>query len=179
LALPIGGLNLTRVGDGARAAAATTGDGLDHHRAAGSQRREERPRLLERNGVVQPSQDGHAGGRAGGARAGLVAEQLEVLDARAHERDPGLGAAAGEVGALGQETVAGMDRLAAGRPRRGDDRVDIEVGARAASREPVCLVRHPDMEALGVVVRVNGDGAQAEVGPGAGDANRDLSAVGD
>ena len=68
------------------------------------------------------------------ARLHLVAEQLENLRPRADERDPFLGAAAGEVGVLAEEAVARMDRVAAGRLRDRDDLLDVEIGGGARCR---------------------------------------------
>ena len=50
------------------------------------------------------------------ARPGLRAHRFDRLRRRADAGDPGLGAGAGELGVLGEEAVAGMDRLGARPP---------------------------------------------------------------
>ena len=136
-------------------------------------------RLLLRDRAVDAGDRGHV--RLGRRRAGpaLVAEQLEVRDARPDEGDAGVRAGPGEAGVLGQEAVAGVDRVAAGGHGRRHDRLDVEVGRHAAGVEPDGLVGDARVQRLGVVLRVDGHAADAEVGRRAGDANRDLAAVGD
>ena len=95
----------------AHAAAASARDGLDHHRAV---RALEVARLGQARRPVRAGQDRHAAALRERPRARLVAELLEHLRARSHEPDPGLGARAREGRVLGQESVAGVDRVAAG-----------------------------------------------------------------
>ena len=122
-------------GDDPAAAATAAGRRLEHQRPVGTQR------SLERGGVV----DGDATGRAAqhgdaepiGQRPGrsLVAEQGEHLGRWPDERDAGLGAAGGEAGVLGEEPVAGVDRVG---PRLGGELqhpLDVEVGGRPVGLE--------------------------------------------
>ena len=60
----------------------------------------------------------HAGLLRLGARAQLVADGLDLRRGRADEDESVLFAQARECGALGEKTVAGMDRVAAGAERR-------------------------------------------------------------
>ena len=163
----------------ARAATAAPGDRLDDHRAARAERGEEGARLVEGDGVIETAahRDGRVGGGGPGAR--LVAEQLQVLHVRPDEGQPRLGAHPREVAALGEEAVAGVDGVAAGRLRRRDQRLGIQVGGRALSGQRVACIRHAHMQAAGVVLGMDGDGRYAEVGRGAGDADGDLAPVGD
>ena len=59
---------------------------------------------------------------------------VDRLGRRADEDQPGIGAGLREVGALGQEAVAGMHRVGAGAPGGVEDAPDVEVavGGRAA-----------------------------------------------
>ena len=170
---------LAGVLDGAGAAPAAAGQRLEHDRAAYAQAGQELGRLRLRDRAVDAGDGGHV--RLGRRRAGaaLVAEQLQVRDARSDERDARVRAGARQGGVLGQEAVAGVDRVAAGGHGRRDDRLNVEVGRHAAGVEPDRLVGDARVQRLGVVLRVHGHAADAEVGRRAGDANRDLAAVGD
>ena len=114
------------------------------------------------------------------ARPELVAERLDDRGRRADEHEPGLLDGPGERRALGEEPVAGMDRLGAGRPRGLDDRVDAEValGRRRAGRSGP-RVGQPDVQGVGVGVAVDGDRFHAEFVAGPDDPDGDLAAVGD
>ena len=112
---------------GAQAAATATAHCLDHHAGVGV-RGEEGARLLEAHRLRAAGQHRHAALQGQGARACLVAEELELLDGRADEEEPGALAGAREVGALAQEAVAGVDRVAAGAARDVDEARDVEVG---------------------------------------------------
>ncbi len=104
--------DLGRLGDSARAAPTTAGDGLDHHRAA-VEPREELARLLDGDGAVEAAQRRDAGSGRSRAGAALIAEQAKLFGCRADEDQPRLGAAARELGALREEPVAGMHGVAA------------------------------------------------------------------
>ena len=86
----------------------------------------------------------------------------------------------GEVGALAQEAVAGMDRVRARRRRGGDDLVDAQVGVDgelAADRDDLVAGDGERRAAVGV----GGDRDRRDAEPlrRAGDARDDLAAVGD
>ncbi len=80
---------------------------------------------------------------------------------------------------LREEAVAGMDRVAAGLARHGDDLLDVEVGGGAASPQRPRLVGPADVQATRVVLGEDRDGAHAEVGRRPQDADGDLAAVRD
>ena len=170
---------LGRVLHGAGAAPAAAGQGLEHDRPTGAERLEEGAGLIEGDRAVDAGDRGHV--RLGRRRAGaaLVAEQLQVRDARPGEGDARVSAGARQGGVLGQEAVAGVDRVAAGGRGRRHDRLDVEVGGHAAGVQRDRLVGDAGVQRLGVVVRVHGHAADAEIGRRTGDANRDLAAVGD
>ncbi|MCY1218014.1 hypothetical protein D9M72_299470 [compost metagenome] len=112
-------------------------------------------------------------------RAALVAEQRELLGLRPDEDDLGRGAGAGEVSALAEEAVAGVDGVAAGAARGGEDGGNVEVGGSALARQRDGFVGQQPVPAGMVVGRVDGHGGDAKVAGGALHAQRDLAAVGD
>jgi hypothetical protein len=130
-------------------------------------------------GPVRARQHRHLAFLCMGPRPRLVAEQLELLGGRADEGDPGLGAGLGERRILRQEPVAGMDGIALGGPRRRDHAGDVEIGRRTASLERVRLVDPLHMQRGGVVLGMDADRGDAELGGGLGDSDGDLAAIGD
>ncbi len=98
---------------------------------------------------------------------------------RTDEHDAGRLAGAGEVGVLGQEAVAGMNRFAGKLPRRGEHLVAVEIAfANGGRTDADRLISHPHVQRATVGFRVHGDGAQTEPSRGANDAAGDLAAVG-
>ena len=86
----------------------------------------------------------------------------------------------GERLVLGQEAVAGVDRVAAGDERRGDDRRGRQVRpARVGRADADRLVGELDRQAVAIGLAVGDDRLDAERPAGAQDAERDLAAVGD
>jgi hypothetical protein len=140
---------------------------------------EERRRAGEVGHAVGARQHRHLAllGMATGAR--LVAEQFQLLGRRADEGDPGLGARLGEARVLGKKAIARMQRIAAGLSGRRDHAGDVEIGRRAFALEGDHLVDPPDMQRRGVVLGMNADRDDAELGGGLGDADGDLAAIGD
>ena len=93
---------------------------------------------------------------------------------------PASRAGPGEVGVLGEEAVAGMDRLGPGLLGGLDDLLDVEVALgrdRGADQESLVGLAH--VRRVAVDLRVDGDRADAHLLQRAGDADRDLAAVGD
>ena len=114
------------------------------------------------------------------ARLELRAYGGDHLRGRADEGEPGAGAGAGEAGVLGEEAVAGMDRVGAGAPRRVDDGVAAQVGLRrGGSGQSHRLVGLGDEGSSCVGVGEHRDGGDAHLPAGAEDAPCDLAAVGD
>src|SRR5687768_13950423 len=108
--------------------------GLDDHREA--DRSGELERLLDvfhRTG--RTGDDGNPDGGHRLSRRRLVAHDADLFGSGTDEGDVGCGADLGELGVLGEETVAGMDRVGAGDLRRGDDARDLEIRV-ARGRRP-------------------------------------------
>ena len=130
-------------------------------------------------GLGRTGDDRHAGLGHDLARPGLRAHRFDRLGRRADEDDAGLGAGAGEVGVLGEEAVAGVDRLGPRLLGRVDDLDDVQValgGGRRADQEGLVGLAH--VRGVAVDLRVDGDRSDAHLLQRAGDANRDLAAVG-
>ena len=94
---------------------------------------------------------------------------------------PAAAQASANCGILGQEAVAGMDRIDLRGLRDADDVVDIEVGLdrRLAGADEIALVRLHPVQREAVFLRVDRDRADAQLGRRAHDADGDLAAVGD
>ena len=99
---------------------------------------------------------------------------------RTDERDVRLGARAREGRVLGEESVAGMNRIAARRARHADDFRDREIAlARRRGANGISLVRQANVQGGAIRLAVNGDGRDTELAAGAQDAHGDLAAIGD
>ncbi len=86
----------------------------------------------------------------------------------------------GELGVLGKEAVARMDRVGAGDFGGRDDRGDVEIavgGRRRADADR--MVGQADMHRVGIGGRMHRHGLDAHFMRRAVDAERDLAAVGD
>ena len=81
--------------------------------------------------------DRHAGALRDLARGDLRSHALDHVRGRADEDDARLLAGARERGVLGEEAVAGMDRVAPRLAGRGEDRLDGEVARRPAAAGPI------------------------------------------
>ena len=179
----VGLLDLAGVRHDAHAPAAAAGDRLDHHRRLDvrvlAEGVEERARLVEADGVGAAGQDRHVVADGQVARLRLVAEQLQRPHRRPHEGDALLGAAARERRVLGQEAVARMHGVAAGRLGRFDHRLDVEVAARAGARQRLRLVRPAHVQRRRVVGRMHRHRHDLQLPRGAHHPDRDLAAVRD
>ncbi|MGX1330982.1 hypothetical protein AB7M56_005481 [Bradyrhizobium elkanii] len=164
--------------DQAHAAPAAAGDRLDHHGGAGAERGEERLCLVETGRARSAGNDRDAAFLRQRLCLGLVAEQIERLRRRADEGDPLLGTAPRELRVLAEEAVARMQRIATRGLGRRDDGLDVEIGPRAAAWNLVARVGGSDMQRGGIVGGMDRDGRDAAVGSGAGNPDRDLTAIG-
>src|SRR5690606_6016181 len=120
------------------------------------------------------------GGDRGLAGGQLVTHALDRFGGRADEDESGVGHGTGELGVLGEEAVAGVDRVHTG----GQGDVDDPVGAQVALRgrggaQQVRLVGQPDVRGRTVGLAVDGDRTYTELLAGTDDADGDLAAVGD
>ena len=129
-------------------------------------------------GLGRAGHDRHAGLGHDLACPRLRAHRFDRLRRRADEDDAGLGAGLGEVGVLGEESVAGVNRLGARLLRRLDDLGDVEVAFRRhGGADQERLVGLADVRGVAVDLRVDGDRADPHLLQRARDADRDLAAV--
>ena len=174
-----GVVDFSGLGDGAGAASAAAGNGFEHHGGAGAEAVEEFVRVRFGDGAVGAGQDGHAGAEGGVAGGDFVAEEFELVDGGAHEGDVALSAAACQGGVLGEEAVAGVQGVATGVDGGGDDLIDVEVGGGAGPVQAHGGAGVCEMQGVGVVFGVDGDGGDVQVGGGAKNADGDFAPVGD
>ena len=112
------------------------------------------------------------------AGPGLRAHRVDRVGRRADPGDVGLADRAGEGGVLGEEPVAGVDRLGAGLGGDREDLLDVQVAlGRDGGTEQVGLVGLADVAGVAVGLGVDGDRADAHLLERADDADRDLAAV--
>ena len=110
--------------------------------------------------------DRHARSAHHGPRLRFVLDRAHRGRRRPDEDDAVPGAGLGELRLLGEEAVAGVDRLRSGLLRR-------------RGSEPDGLVARLHVQRVRVRVRIHGDGLDAERPSGPCDAASDLAAVGD
>ena len=113
-------------------------------------------------------------------RAHLVSEGLDGGGRRADPHEPGVDDGLGEAGVLGEEAVPrvhGVGARAAGDLEELGD-VEVRLG-RARPPEGEGLVGQAHVQRLAVGVGVDGDAGHARIGAGPGDADGDLTSVGD
>ena len=119
--------------------------------------------------------------RSAARRPATLSPRLRCISAGgADEGDAGLLAGVGEVGVLGQEAVPGVDGVDPDAPGQLDDLVDAQVGVDGllALADQVGLVGLVAVQGEPVLLRVDGDRGDAQLGAGAEDADGDLAAVG-
>ena len=163
--------------DHAHPPAAAAGDGLDHQGRALGELVEDRlgPRGVHRAG--RAGDGGHVVARRMGPRLDLVAEQRQRGRRRPHPGQARMFAGAREGDGFGQEPVARMHRAGAGAFGGLDQRVRVEIGARAAAGDGLRVIAGAHVQGLRVVLGEDGDGFDAHLGGGAGDADGDLATV--
>ena len=129
-------------------------------------------------GAAQGRQAGLAGRSD---RLGLVAGEVQDLWRGTDEGDAVRGALLGEQRVLGQEAVAGVDRVGAALDGDPHDVLVVEVGPDRVSllADLVGLVGLESVLGVAVLVREDGDRLGAELGGGAERADGDLTSVGD
>ena len=153
-----------RIRDQAHALAAPASGRLDHEREAD---------IARVAGVIGRRQRGHACSRGRGLGRQLVAHGLDGIGTRADPHQAGGGHRPGEAGVLGQEAVAGMHGVGAGRDRGGHQSVAVEV----AAGQPQGHVRLGHKRGIGVGVGVHGHAAHAHGPGGAEHPSGDLTTV--
>ena len=154
-------LEVVRGADDAHAAATPAGCRLDEQREA------------DVRGVAL-RQHRHAGLRGDALRGKLVAAEAECIGGRPDPRQPGGLHRGGEVGALGEEAVPGMDGVGAGLPRGAHVLGGVEIGRDLDGR--ICRTA---VSRAAVVRGDDGHRPDAEPPAGAKHAQGDLPSVGD
>ena len=172
-------LELARGAHHAHAPAAATRRRLDEHRVADALRLGERVVVVAQHAVGARDRGQAVLGQQL-ARARLGGEPLEHLGRRPDEGQPVGARHLRERVVLGQEAVAGVDRVAAGDERGGQDVGRGQVAA-ARLRGPDAdrLVGELDGARVAVRLAVGHDRADAQAAAGAQDAQGDLAPVGD
>ena len=157
---------------------AAPGCGLDQQREADFRRCGQQV-VVPLAGLIA-RHDGHAGRLHDRPRRGLGAHETHGGRRRADERDPGVRHGIGEIGILGEEAIAGVDRVAAPFERGGDDALTAQVRfPRRGRANSDRFVSQCHMQRTGVRVGIDGDGGDAQLLAGTNDADGDLAAVGD
>ncbi len=120
------------------------------------------------------------GVRHQGLRRVFQAHGADAVRLRPDPDQPSVDHRLREVGILGEEAVARMDRLGARRLRRLDDLLADQIAlARRARSDVHRLVRHADVKRLGVGIRIDRDRTDPHRPRGADDSAGDLAAIGD
>ena len=170
---------LAVVPDDAHALAAAARRSLDEHRIAEASRGGEDALV----GLIARRIAGHdrdARGLHQRARADLRAHPFHHLCRRTDEDDAGLLARPRQVGALGEESIAGMDGVGLREGGCFHDRLHREIALRRRSgpnaHRPIC---HAHVQRAGVRVGVDRHALEPRLAAGAGDADRDFAAIGD
>ena len=176
-ALPVGVVNLVGAVDYSHAATAAAGKRFDHDRAivGGGEGAD----VVDAAGSVGGRQHRHTGRcrRAPGRR--LVAEQFERGGVGPDERVSRGRTRLRETGLFAEEPVTGMDQLGAGVLGRRQDRCVVEVCGRAGAGQSDRFVGRVHVRAVGIVLGVDGDRVELQLGCRADDSERDLTAVSD
>ncbi len=129
-------------------------------------------------GVPGTTGNAHSGHRF--PRRGLVAHHADLLRCGPDERDVRRGARLGELGVLGEESVAGVDRVGAADLGGGDQPRNAQVRvARRRGTDAHIIVGEAHVQRLAVGLGVHGHRLDAEFLARADHAERDLSAVRD
>ena len=158
---------------------AAAGGGLEQHGIADALRRRERL-LLRFDRAVGARRHRHARRAHERPGGGLAPRLANRLGRRADERQPLGRAGLREIRVLGEEAVAGMDGVAAGGLRHGQQRAHVQIALRRRSRADADRLRR-QLHVHGLRVRrgIDGDGLHAQLPAGAQNPQRDFAPVGD
>jgi hypothetical protein len=171
-------VELVGVVDADHAASAPAGGGLEQDRVADLGGDGER--CIGRLRRVRTGPGGHPGGAGDAPRLDLVAAAPDRVGRRSDEHQAVRRARLGEGGALGQEAVPGVDRVALGEQCAGDDLLDAQIALGGARRPDVDhVVGQPCGERVLVGLADGDDRADPFVAAGTHDPHGDLAAVGD
>ena len=163
-------------------AATTTAEArLDDQRKPDRRRRRQR-RLIACDGGLGARHGRHTGLGRQALRRRLVAEGVELFRRRSDEPHTGRLQAPGELGALRQEAVTGMDGIGPDRKGELHQRFDVQVGANrlAAALGPnqERFIRLEPVQRETIFVAVDSHGTKAEFAACTQAANGDLRAIG-
>jgi len=162
------------------AASAAAAGSLDDHRIADRAGHLQGVALVLRERAIRAGDAGYAGGTHGVDRRDLVAHQPDRIGARADEDEAAALDPLGEVGVLGEEPVAGMDRHGVGDLRGADDGGDLQVAVAGRSRADTDrFVGEQHVLEVPIGLGMHRDRLDPELPAGAQDAQRDLPAIGD
>ncbi len=165
--------------DDAHAAAATAGDRFDDDGVADLVGELHRLAFVRKD-AFRARDDGDLGLAGDFAGLDLVAQQPHGLDAGADEADAAVATDLREAGILGEEPVAGMDRIDVGDLGRTDDPGDVQVALVAVGRPDAdCLVGQAQVGSVAVRLGVDGHRLDSQLVAGPNDAKGDLTAIGD
>ncbi len=133
------------------------------------------------HGLPAAGKNRNAGPLGDGAGRNLVAELLQQFRPRPDEDDAGRFTGAGQLGVLGKEAVARVNRVDTPLFRQGDEGWDVEIGADrlAGLADQVGLVRLQPMQGEPVFVGIDADGADAQLVAGPEDPDSNFTAIGD
>ena len=174
---------LVRTHDRAHPATATTPGGFQHQRVAD---------LVGHGADLVHGAGGFGVGQDFGRRndrhirfnrcppgRGLVAQHPHRLSLGTDEGDPGTGAGVHEVRVLGQQPVAGVDRIGTGLQRNTDDLVNREIRLDRSKTRPdlIGLVCLEAMETQLVLLGIDGDSGFAELVGGTADPDGNFTPV--
>ncbi len=110
---------------------------------------------------------------------GLVAHGTDGAGRRTDEDQAGFGHGVGELGVLGQESIARMDGVGTSGSRGSDDGRNIEVGlTRCGSTDTHGPIRAGHVWAVAIGLGVDGNGAKPKSAGRPHDADGDLAPVG-
>ena len=173
-----GGRQRGRLGHQTHAAAAATGDSLDHHGIADPVGLGDEARVrLVLSGVAR--QAGHALAPRQRLGRGLAAQGVDGRRRRADPAQAGGQHGTGKAGVLAQEAVAGVDGIGAGRLGRGQQLVHAQVAVgRGVATQRIGHGGLAHMQGARVGVGMHGDGVQPQAVGGGDHAAGDLAAVG-
>ena len=130
--------------------------------------------------MIRTGHQRHAGIAGDFTRFELVAHHRDVFGARTDESDLVVDAGLSQRRALGKKTVAGVERVAAGALRRGDDVLDFQVAiSRFRWADADGAIGHFRRHAFAIGIRYCRDRFDPQTLTGANHPHRDLAAVGD
>jgi len=136
--------------------------------------------LLFHDRIFGPRNYLHTGGYCRLASGNLVPQRPHHVGIRTDESDPGSLTPFGKIGIFGEKTVAGVNGVHIGLERQGNNLIDAEIGInrRLSLADEVGFVSLVAMQGELVLLRVDGNSADAEFRAGAEYPDCNLAAIG-